>query len=440
MVISGKIRSIMDYSKKEIAKNKVEYTVTVNGEKMSINHERALHKIGRNAKIAGFRKGHVPERVLEQHLDPTRVADVEINEVVTDSIRELLAKDNLMPLDQPTVSVTKYVPGQELEFTATFDLMPEVKLGDPSKLTTKKPSSEISDKQVDEVIDRLRVNAAEKTAVERAAKNGDEVIIDFTGSVNGKEFAGGTAKNYALKLGSGSFIPGFEDGIVGHKAGEEFDVNVTFPKEYGAPELAGKKSVFKIKLSKVNELKMPELNDEFAKNMAPDLKTVEDLKRDIRNNLAETEMADAEQKYEEALLTEFAAKSKVDVPEVLVNDEIPQMKKRFTEGLMYRGLDLDKYLKQKNLTEEKWVEVELRPAAEKRIRNSMVLTAFIEKEKITVNPEEVIEQQNKMLEQFNNPKVKAHFKTPEYLAQINQQMLTKKALEKLVELAEKGKK
>ena len=430
----------MDYSKKEIAKNKVEYTVTVNGEKMSINHERALHKIGRNAKIAGFRKGHVPEHVLEQHLDPTRVADVEINEVVTDSIRELLAKDNLMPLDQPTVSVTKYVPGQELEFTATFDLMPEVKLGDPSKLTTKKPSSEISDKQVDEVIDRLRVNAAEKTAVERAAKNGDEVIIDFTGSVNGKEFAGGTAKNYALKLGSGSFIPGFEDGIVGHKAGEEFDVNVTFPKEYGAPELAGKKSVFKIKLSKVNELKMSELNDEFAKNMAPDLKTVEDLKRDIRNNLAETEMADAEQKYEEALLTEFAAKSKVDVPEVLVNDEIPQMKKRFTEGLMYRGLDLDKYLKQKNLTEEKWVEVELRPAAEKRIRNSMVLTAFIEKEKITVNPEEVIEQQNKMLEQFNNPKVKAHFKTPEYLAQINQQMLTKKALEKLVELAEKGKK
>ncbi len=430
----------MDYSKKEIAKNKVEYTVTVNGEKMSINHERALHKIGRNAKIAGFRKGHVPERVLEQHLDPARVADVEINEVVTDSIRELLAKDNLMPLDQPTVSVTKYVPGQELEFTATFDLMPEVKLSDPSKLTTKKPSSEISDKQVDDVIDRLRVNAAEKTAVERAAKNGDEVIIDFTGSVNGKEFAGGTAKNYALKLGSGSFIPGFEDGIVGHKAGEEFDVNVTFPKEYGAPELAGKKSVFKIKLLKVNELKMPELNDDFAKNMAPDLKTVEDLKRDIRNNLAETEMADAEQKYEEALLTEFAAKSKVDVPEVLVNDEIPQMKKRFTEGLMYRGLDLDKYLKQKDLTEEKWTEVELRPAAEKRIRNSMVLTAFIEKEKITVNPEEVIEQQNKMLEQFNNPKVKAHFKTPEYLAQINQQMLTKKALEKLVELAEKGKK
>lgn len=430
----------MDYSKKEIAKNKVEYTVTVNGEKMSINHERALHKIGRNAKIAGFRKGHVPERVLEQHLDPARVADVEINEVVTDSIRELLAKDNLMPLDQPTVSVTKYVPGQELEFTATFDLMPEVKLSDPSKLTTKKPSSEISDKQVDDVIDRLRVNAAEKTAVERAAKNGDEVIIDFTGSVNGKEFAGGTAKNYALKLGSGSFIPGFEDGIVGHKAGEEFDVNVTFPKEYGAPELAGKKSVFKIKLLKVNELKMPELNDDFAKNMAPDLKTVEDLKRDIMNNLAETEMADAEQKYEEALLTEFAAKSKVDVPEVLVNDEIPQMKKRFTEGLMYRGLDLDKYLKQKDLTEEKWTEVELRPAAEKRIRNSMVLTAFIEKEKITVNPEEVIEQQNKMLEQFNNPKVKAHFKTPEYLAQINQQMLTKKALEKLVELAEKGKK
>lgn len=152
----------MDYSKKEIAKNKVEYTVTVNGEKMSINHERALHKIGRNAKIAGFRKGHVPERVLEQHLDPARVADVEINEVVTDSIRELLAKDNLMPLDQPTVSVTKYVPGQELEFTATFDLMPEVKLSDPSKLTTKKPSSEISDKQVDDVIDRLRVNAAEK--------------------------------------------------------------------------------------------------------------------------------------------------------------------------------------------------------------------------------------------------------------------------------------
>lgn len=430
----------MKYSKQEITKNQVEYKVEVPASVVERCHQKALHQVGKNVRVAGFRKGHTPDAVLEQKVDPMQLADAELNNAINESVVALMRDEKLKPLDQPEVKVTKYVPAQTIEFTAKFVLMPEVKLGDITKLKTKQPNVKIDDKQIDSVIERLRTNASTKTKVNRAAKLGDEVTIDFKGSVDDKEFAGGSAKGYDLNLGSGAFIPGFEEGIVGHKAGEEFDVNVVFPKDYGAAELANKKAVFKIKLTQVNELKLPELNDAFAQSLADDLKTVADLRRDIKANLLKTEQSEAQHKYEEDLLTELADKSKVEVPDILVKDEVPNMKRRFVEGLSYRNMTLKDYLKQKDLTEAKWEELELKPAAAKRIKNSMVLTALIEQEKITVDPDEVIAKQNKTLEQYNDEKIKEYFRKPEYLAQLNQQLLTEKAIAHLVKLVNKGKK
>lgn len=427
----------MDYKKKEVEKNKFEYTIVVPADMIKQCHDKAVESLGRNAKVPGFRKGHVPMEVLERAIDPARVADVEINEAVNATLVELIDKEDIQPLDQPVINLTKYVPNQTIEYTATIEVVPPVKLADVKKLETKRPEVKVADKEVNEVIERLRTNAAEKTAVDRAAKKGDEVIIDFTGLLNGKEFAGGKAKDYELKLGSGAFIPGFEEGIEGHKAGEEFDVNVTFPEEYGAKELAGQESVFKVKLNKVNELKLPELNDEFAKGIAPDFKSMDDLKKDVRKNLEQSQEAENRQKFEDDLLSELAEKSNVDIPEVLVKDQLPQMEQQFTQGLMYRGLDLDGYLSQKGMTKEEWEKKELRPAAEKRVRNSLVISQFAKDNRIEVTAEEIKDYRDKILDRYTNENIRKQFETPEYTRQIAQQLATEKAMAKLVELAGK---
>lgn len=427
----------MDYKKKEVEKNKFEYTIVVPADMIKQCHDKAVESLGRNAKVPGFRKGHVPMEVLERAIDPARVADVEINEAVNATLVELIDKEDIQPLDQPVINLTKYVPNQTIEYTATIEVVPPVKLADVKKLETKRPEVKVADKEVNEVIERLRTNAAEKTAVGRAAKKGDEVIIDFTGLLNGKEFAGGKAKDYELKLGSGAFIPGFEEGIEGHKAGEEFDVNVIFPEEYGAKELAGQESVFKVKLNKVNELKLPELNDEFAKGIAPDFKSMDDLKKDVRKNLEQSQEAENRQKFEDDLLSELAEKSNVDIPEVLVKDQLPQMEQQFTQGLMYRGLDLDGYLSQKGMTKEEWEKKELRPAAEKRVRNSLVISQFAKDNHIEVTAEEIKDYRDKILDRYTNENIRKQFETPEYTRQIAQQLATEKAMAKLVELAGK---
>ena len=429
----------MKYQREDIDKNKVKFTVTVDKETISKSHDKAIKSLGKDVKVPGFRKGHVPMEVLERAIDPARLAQAEINDAINESVIELIETEDLQLLDQPTVSVTKYVPNDTLEFTAEIEVVPPVKLGDPTKLKVKKPEAKVDKEQIDDVIKRLQVNAAEKKSVDRAAKNGDEVIIDFTGFKDGEEFEGGKAKDYQLELGSGAFIPGFEDGIVGHKPGEKFDVNVTFPKEYGAKNLAGMKAVFKIDLKKVNELTLPELNDDFAKSFSADLTTMDALRKDIENELMRQEEASAREKYNAELLDKLSEKSEVDVPQVLVDDQVPQMKQRFAQDLMYRGMDLKSYLEQMGKDEKQWEKEDLRPSAEKRIRNSLVLRQFIKDYGVEVSEADLDEYQNKIVSRYNNPKMQENFKTPEARRQMREQLLIERANAKLAELNE-GKK
>lgn len=426
----------MKYDKADLGKNKFKFTVSVDQKTLAECHNKAVKSLGKNTAVAGFRKGHVPLEVLAKHINPAELANVEINEAINVSVSEILDKEDVQLLDQPKVEVKKYVPAQMMEFTLEVETVPPVTLGDATKLKVKKPTVKVEDKQVDDVVNRLRVSSAKKTPTDEAAENGDEVIIDFTGLKDGKEFAGGKATDYPLELGSGQFIPGFEDGIIGHKAGDKFDVNVTFPKEYGAKDLAGMKAVFQIVLKKVNKLTLPELDDKFAASVAPDFKTMDDLRADIRKELTKEAEASANNDYRNELLDKLAEKSKVEVPKVLVDDQLEAANKQFEQNLMYRGLTLDNYLAQAGKTKEEH-EKEMRETAHNRIRNSLVLRQFVKDNNIVVTDDDVIAEQAKVLARYHNPQMKENFQTPEAKRQMCEQLLTERAFDKLAELNEK---
>ncbi|MCL2280437.1 trigger factor [Candidatus Saccharibacteria bacterium] len=421
----------MKHTRKDLEKGKIEYRIEVASEDVAEHHAAAIKKLSGDVKVAGFRQGHVPPEVAAKHVDQAKLADEAINTAINAALVELIRLEQLQLLDRPDISITKFVPAQVLEFTAVIQIVPSVKLADVFKLKTKKSLVKITDKEIDEVIERLRGESATKKEVKRAAKISDEVIIDFTGMKNGVEFDGGKATDYALKLGSNSFIPGFEEGIIGKKAGDEFDLPLTFPEDYGAQNLAGQAVQFKIVLKKVQEVKLPALDDKFASQIAPDIKTLADLKKDIKKELTARAEYEAERKFQDDLLTELTEKSKVEAPEILIEDQLVALERQFGENLTYRGMTLDTYLEQEKLTHDEWIAKELRPAAEKRVRTSLVMAQLTRDWNITVTDEEVTAQQEKIISQYNDPNLRQHFETPEARQQIAQQMMAEKTLHRL---------
>lgn len=428
----------MKHTRKDVSESKIEYHITVAAEDVAKHHRAAVSKLARDVKVAGFRAGHVPPEVAEKHIDPSALADESVNRAINGALVELIELDQIQLLDQPDISVTKFVPGQTLEFKATVEIVPPVKLADPAKLKTKKSAVKIDADEVDEVINRIRNDAAEKVTIKRAAESGDEAIINFDGKdKDGKSIEGAKGDDYALKLGSNSFIPGFEEGIVGHKAGDTFDLPLVFPKDYGAKHLAGAKVNFHIEVKEIKEIKLPELDDTFAASIAPDFKTVDDLKKDIRSELETRAAYDVEQKFKDDLLDELTEKSKIPTPEVLVADQLTSLERNFAQNLMYRGMTVEQYLEGENLTHDEWTKKELRPAAEKRVRNSLVMAQLTRDWDVTVSEDEVVAQQAKVVAQYNDPSLRQRFESDEAKRQLAQQLIADKTLTKLAELNSK---
>ena len=428
----------MKHTRKDVSESKIEYHITVAAEDVAKHHRAAVSKLARDVKVAGFRAGHVPPEVAEKHIDPSALADESVNRAINGALVELIELDQIQLLDQPDISVTKFVPGQTLEFKATVEIVPPVKLADPAKLKTKKSAVKIDADEVEEVINRIRNEAAEKVTIKRAAESGDEAIINFDGKdKDGKSIEGAKGDDYALKLGSNSFIPGFEEGIVGHKAGDIFDLPLVFPKDYGAKHLAGAKVNFHIEVKEIKEIKLPELDDTFAASIAPDFKTVDDLKKDIRSELETRAAYDVEQKFKDDLLDELTEKSKVPTPEILVTDQLTSLERNFAQNLMYRGMTVEQYLEGENLTHDEWTKKELRPAAEKRVRNSLVMAQLTRDWDVTVSEDEVVAQQAKVVAQYNDPSLRQRFESDEAKRQLAQQLIADKTLTKLAELNSK---
>ena len=420
---------------KKLNETKVELTIVCDAKELEAAEQVALAKMAQTMKVPGFRTGKVPASVAAKHADPNALGQQTLENALSKAVAEAFTNENLQALDRPQVDVKKFVPGKELEFTAEADVLPEVKLGDYKNLKSKKTKTEVSKDDVDDVIERMRAGFADKKAVKRAAKDGDEVIIDFVGKRDGVAFDGGTSSDYSLKLGSNTFIPGFEDGIVGHKAGEEFDIPLKFPEDYHAADLKGAEVVFTVTIKSVNEVVLPELNDEFAAKAGP-FTDVDELKSDIKNELEAQKDRQVTEDFKDALVGELVDASEVPAPEVLVEDQSRSIEQDMTQNLMYQGLTLDQYLENKGFeSREKWLETEVKDAATKRVQAGLVLAELSKVEKIEATNAELEEHVNTYKQQYGkNAEAAKQFDTPEARQQIANRLLTEKTVERLVEL------
>ncbi|MDO4753149.1 MAG: trigger factor [Candidatus Saccharibacteria bacterium] len=419
---------------KKISDARVEITVTLDAKDLKKAEKTAIERLAKEVRVEGFRKGKAPTDIAKKFIPENdlnaEVIDIAIRTSVVPAFRE----HEKMPLVAPNVNVTKYVPGEMAEYTATADIVPEVKLGDYKKLKVKPEKVSITDTQVKEVLDNLTSSFAEKKPVKRAAKLTDEVIIDFVGKKGGEAFAGGSAKDYKLVLGSKTFIPGFEEGIVGHESGDKFDLKLTFPKDYGVKDLAGAKVVFETLLKQVNEVTKPKIDDDLAKKCGP-FKTLKELKEDIKKNLKLQEEHRAEEKFKDALIAELVKVSKIPVPEILMEDQLKLIKEDMTRNAASRGISsLEEFIEKSGETMENW-EKEARKVAESRVKASMALQNLAIKEKITVSDEEVSAKLAELREIYKKSEeaVKS-LKDPNVKMDIKNRMTLEKTLDYLVKV------
>lgn len=420
----------------QLSPTKVKLTITLGKDELDAAEQVALTKLASSIKVPGFRKGKVPASVAAKHVDPNLLAQQTADDALSKAVAEAFLAEDIQALDRPEVELKKFVPGQEMQFTAESQVLPKIKLGDYKKLGVKPEVAKATKADVDEVLERMREGMSDKKEVERKAKDGDEVIIDFTGKKDGVAFDGGTAKDYALKLGSNSFIPGFEEGIIGHKPGEEFDLQLDFPADYHVADLAGQKVTFTTKLNKVQELVKPELDDAFATKADKRFKTIKDLRADIETELQRQKEREAGDKHKDRLVEKLIEASDIPVPQILLDDQARSIEQDMTQNLMYQGITIEQYIaNQKFSSREEWHEKEVLPAAEKRVKAGLVLAELSKVEKIEATADELAEHISLYKQQYaNNPEMVKRFDEPEAQRDIANRLLTEKTVERLVEL------
>ena len=424
----------MKFTKNNLSSTQIELAVELNQADLAPAEKQALTELAKTVTAKGFRKGKVPPAVAKKQLDPNQLAEATLDLAINHHLIKILEQEQIQVLDRPKVDLVKYVPEQTAEFKATFTVVPEVKLPNYKKLGVKPQIAKFDETEVDDTLERIRKSFAITKPADRAAKNGDKVVIDFKGYVDDKPFEGGSAENYSLELGSNSFIPGFEEAIVGHKAEEKFDIKVKFPKDYHAKDLKGKPATFTVTLKQVEEVSLPKLDDKLAKQVGG-FKDLEALKVDIRKNIIVQKEERLEQDFRDELVKALAEGAKADIPESLKQEQINSIRQDLMQNLAYRGQKLEDYLQQIDKTEEDWVKSELEPAAESRVKAGLALSELSKILKVEVSDEEVEARHNLLLTQYaKNPEAAAQLNQPEVRRDLRNNLLTQKTIDQLAEL------
>ena len=411
---------------KNISDVKVELTISLGAEELKAAEQVALTKLAKEVKIEGFRKGKAPLEMVVAQVDTNLLNQETLENALSKSVAEAFLKEKVQAINRPEVDVKKFVPGTELEFTATTEIMPKVELGDYKKLGVKKEAIKVSKKEVKETIERILKNFAEKKKVEREAKNGDEIIIDFLGKKDGVAFDGGKAEKFPLELGSKSFIPGFEEGLIGKKAGDELSLDLEFPKNYHA------KDVFEVKIHEVRENVEPEINEEFLSKLG-DFKTKEEFEKQIEEDLKTQKQAEVDEKFKDELVKKLAEVSKVPVPEILLEDQKRSIEMDMQQNLMYSGLSLEDYLERMGKTREEWLEKDVKEVAEMRVKSGLSLAELSKVEKVESSIEELDARITQLKEQYGNSKeVQKQLSSDDVRRNLANQILTEKTIDLLV--------
>ena len=389
----------MSVQVENLEKNMVKLTIEVPAEKVDEALKASYMKQKSKISVPGFRKGKVPMAMIEKMYGPEIFYEDAANLLMQEAYPEAVKESGADIVSQPTVDVTQLEKGKSFIFTAEVAVRPEVTLGKYKGVTVTKIDTSVTDEEVMEALERERNNNARTITVEdRAIAEGDTAVIDFEGFVDGEPFEGGKAENHSLEIGSHTFIDNFEDQLVGKNTGDEVEVNVTFPAEYHATELAGKPALFKVKINEIKAKELPELDDDFAQDVS-EFDTLAEYKESVKKNLEKTKEDNAKRTKEDEAIAKIIEKSQMEIPDAMIDTQVQNMIQEFAQRMASQGLSLDQYMQFSGMTIDKLKE-QVRPEAVTRIQSSLVLEQIAKDENIEITEEEIEAELQKMSEMY----------------------------------------
>ncbi len=379
-------------------------TVDVESDKFDNALDQAFQKVRKQVNVPGFRKGKVPRKIFEQRFGVEALYQDAIDIILPEAYAEAVEEAGIEPVDRPEIDVEQVNKGENFVFKATVTVKPEVQLGEYKGLEVEEYDTSVSDEEVEEELKQLQEKQAELVVVEDGeVQDGDTVVLDFEGFVDGEAFEGGQAENYTLEIGSGQFIPGFEEQLVGAKAGEEKDVTVTFPEEYHSEDLAGKEATFKVKVHDIKRKELPELDDEFAKDVDEDVETVDELKKKQEEKLKHDKEHAKEHHERDTVVEKASENASIDIPDAMISTEMDRMMQEFDQRLQAQGMSLDMYYQVAG-TDEEGMKEQFKPEAEKRVKMNLTLEAIAEAENVEATDEDAEKELDKMAETYQRDK------------------------------------
>lgn len=413
--------------------NEVKLEFTVEAQKFEEAIQDVYKKNAKYFNIPGFRKGKAPFKMVEKAYGIQIFYEDAFNEIAGEAYVKGLEDNKIEAVSKPEIDIKQIEAGKDLIFTAVVQTKPEVTLGDYKGIELKKVEYNVTDKDVEHELEHIAEHNARLVAVEdRPVEKGDTVVIDFEGFVDGKAFEGGKAENHELEIGSGKFIPGFEDQIVGMKIDEDRDIKVTFPEEYPAKELEGKEATFKIKLHEIKKKELPEINDEFAKD-ASEFDTLEDWKKSIREKQEKANESKAKFEMEDAAIETVCKNAKVDIPSGMIETQLDNMEKDISSRLNYQGMNLDQYLQMIGKTKKEFRD-ENKEQAKKQVKTSLVLEAIMKDAKVEVTEEEIDAKIKEMAEMYGQKEEEVK-QNPELRKYVEESLKSEKTIHYIVDNA-----
>lgn len=389
----------MSVQVEKLEKNMAKLTVEVSAEEVEKAIQSAYQKEKKRITVPGFRKGKAPRQLIEKMYGKEIFYNDAVDAMLPKAYADAVENCGEKIVSRPTIDIVQMEGGKPFIFTAEVALKPEVTLGEYKGIQVEKTSTEVTDEEVDAEVNRERENNARTVTVEgRAVENGDVVSLDFEGFVDGEPFEGGKGENYDLTIGSGAFIPGFEEQLVGVNADEEKEVKVTFPEDYHAEELAGKEAVFKCRVNTIKVKELPELDDEFAQEVS-EFDTLEEYKADIRANLLKKKEDEAKRVKEDAVIEKIIEGAQMEIPDAMVEYQAQQLVGDFAQRLSYQGMSMEQYEQYSGTTTEEFTE-EMKPRALKNIQSRLVLEAVAKAENLEASEEDIAEEYQKVAEQY----------------------------------------
>ena len=423
----------------KVEKNVVSFEFSVTAEEFEAAIEKAYRKNVGKINIQGFRKGKAPRMIIERYYGKEVFYEDAINIVLPDAYDKAVEENKIFPVDQPEIDIKdeKIVKENGITFTAKVTVKPEFELGTYKGVSAVKATSRVLKKDIEAELEKMRERNSRMVTVEdRAVKADDTVNIDFEGFADGKAFEGGKGEKFDLVIGSGQFIPGFEEQLIGKNTGDEVEVNVTFPEEYHAEDLKGKPALFKVKINSIKFKELPELDDEFAKDVS-EFDTLEDLKKDIKEKLSAEGKEKAQHETEENVVKAVCDATEIDIPEAMINSQIEKMIRDFDMQMRYQGLSIEQYMQYTGITMDAMKE-QFKEDAKKNVKTSLVLEKVCDVEKIEATEKEIENEYNKMAEQ-NGMKLE-DIKKYVQESEIKDRIQAQKTIKFLVDNADFGKK